>query len=164
MRRRLDHWLSIWRWRFTLRQGGFARHGCAGGHGARGFLRHGIRPRRLPTAYRDGRGQEKNCRDPTNRNHSSWNDVALLFILRGMRHPRHKHARKRSARGTMPSDIHECTRREEPNVFCALLRDGRRFRGAKEFIVGRIMIQLKGFQRPLEAAGITQARSPVRYS
>ena len=152
MRRRLAHRLSIWRWRFTLRQGGCGRHGCAGGHG---FLRHGIRPRRLPTAYREGRGQEKNCRDTTNRNHSSWNDVALLFILSGLRHPRHKHARKRSARGTMLCDIH--TRREEPNVFCALLRDGRRFRGAKEFIVGRIMIQLKGFQRPLEAAGITQA-------
>ncbi len=107
MRRRLAHRLSIWRWRFTLRQGGCGRHGCAGGHG---FLRHGIRPRRLPTAYREGRGQEKNCRDTTNRNHSSWNDVALLFILSGMRHPRHKHARKSSARGKMPSDIHERTR------------------------------------------------------
>ncbi|OLD79343.1 MAG: hypothetical protein AUF67_16490 [Acidobacteria bacterium 13_1_20CM_58_21] len=32
------------------------------------------------------------------------NDVALLLILSGRRHPRHKHAQKRSARGTMPCD------------------------------------------------------------
>src|SRR2546430_17706289 len=53
MRRRLAHLLSIWRWRFTLRQGNFYRHGCAGGHCARGFLLHGTLPCRLPTAYRE---------------------------------------------------------------------------------------------------------------
>src|SRR6266849_6797445 len=39
------------------------------------------------------------------------NDAALLFILGGVRHPRHKLACKRSARGTMACDIHERTRR-----------------------------------------------------
>ena len=45
----------------------------------------------------------------------------------------------------MPCDIHERIRQGTPNVFCDVLRHGRRFRGAKEFLVGRSMIQLKGF-------------------
>ena len=72
------------------------------------------------------------------------NVAALLFIVGGMRHLRHKHAWKRSERGTMPCDIHERTWRGAPNIFCNVVRHGRRFCRAKEFIVGRIMIQLKG--------------------
>jgi len=44
--------------------------------------------------------------------------MALLFILGGVRHPRHRDACKRSARGTMACDIHDRTRRGVPNVFC----------------------------------------------
>ncbi len=43
--------------------------------------------------------------------------MALLFILGGVRHPRHKDACKRSARGTMACDIHERTQRGVHNVF-----------------------------------------------
>src|SRR2546422_266730 len=45
------------------------------------------------------------------------NDVALLFILRGMRHPRHKHARKRNGRVTMPSTFTSADGEERPNIF-----------------------------------------------
>ena len=97
-------------------------------------MRQGTPLWRLPTAGREGREQEKNCRDTANRK------VALLFILGGTRHPRHKHARRRSARGTSPATWSEISGSE--GIYC-----------------GRIMIQLRDFIGTPEAPGMTQAHA-----
>jgi len=45
------------------------------------------------------------------------NDAALLFIVSGMRNQRHRHARKRNARGTMPWHIHKTHTAERAQYF-----------------------------------------------